>query len=122
MRLACMTGLILLLILAPVYLLPRLFRTDSAEELFETAARTSSQSFPNFLGWSQSLSSRSARKPWSDWAIRRCSSLRPKSIIYPLARAISTWGSRGMPRPLAEMMFFWICEVPPPMIRPMSYI
>ena len=27
-------------------------------------------------------------------------------------------GSRGMPSPRSAMMFFWICEVPPPMMRP----
>jgi hypothetical protein len=31
-------------------------------------------------------------------------------------------GSRGSPRPRSAMMFFWICEVPPPMISPTSYM
>ena len=34
------------------------------------------------------------------------------------ACAVMTWGSRGMPRPRSLMMFFCICEVPPPMMRP----
>ena len=35
-------------------------------------------------------------------------------------QAFAAFGSRGMPRPRSEMMFFWICAVPPPMIRPRS--
>src|SRR6266516_4119021 len=31
-------------------------------------------------------------------------------------------GSRGMPSPRSAMMFFWICEVPPPMMRPSEYM
>ena len=31
-------------------------------------------------------------------------------------------GSRGRPSPRSAMMFFWICAVPPPMIRPRSNI
>ena len=35
-------------------------------------------------------------------------------------QAFAALGSRGMPRPRSEMMFFWIWAVPPPMIRPRS--
>ena len=35
----------------------------------------------------------------------------PEVHRYPL-------GSRGMPRPRSEMMFFWIWAVPPPMMSP----
>ena len=36
----------------------------------------------------------------------------------PVCGATANFGSRGMPRPRSAMMFFWICAVPPPMIRP----
>ncbi len=35
-------------------------------------------------------------------------------------QAAMTFGSRGRPRPRSAMMFFWICAVPPPIIRPRS--
>ena len=31
---------------------------------------------------------------------------------------LASLGSRGISRPRSAMMFFWICAVPPPMIRP----
>jgi hypothetical protein len=34
----------------------------------------------------------------------------------------AAFGSRGRPRPRSPMMFFWICAVPPPMIRPSENI
>ncbi len=37
-----------------------------------------------------------------------------------MAQAAAGFGSRGRPRPRSAMMFFWICAVPPPMIRPKS--
>ena len=41
-------------------------------------------------------------------------------IHQTLALSGAGLGSRGMPRPRSEMMFFWIWAVPPPMIRPRS--
>ena len=37
-------------------------------------------------------------------------------------QALASLGSRGMSSPRSAMMFFWICEVPPPMIRPRKYM
>ena len=37
-------------------------------------------------------------------------------------QALAGLGSRGSPRPRSAMMFFWICAVPPPMIKPSEKI
>ena len=50
MRLAFMTGLILLLVLAPTYLVPHLFRTDSGEELISDAAQDIVTELPQHSG------------------------------------------------------------------------
>ncbi len=35
-----------------------------------------------------------------------------------LCRCAGAQPMRGIPRPRSLMMFFWICDVPPPMTRP----
>ena len=57
------------------------------------------------IGHSRSRISRAASRSCS------CSSEREKSTASPQP-------ARGSPRPRCAMMFFWICEVPPPMIMP----
>ena len=50
---------------------------------------------------------------------RRWSSESPKSmLVMPCTPSLRDFGSRGSPSPRSAMMFFWICAVPPPMIRP----
>ena len=50
------------------------------------------------------------------WSMR-CSSVRPNSI-YDWPSGI--FGSLGSPRARSPIRFFWICAVPPPMMRPRS--
>ena len=45
-----------------------------------------------------------------------------KSEIHGRFSSQASFGSRGMPSPRSAMMFFWICAVPPPMMRPRKYM
>lgn len=50
MRMAFVVGLILLFILAPIYLIPHVFRTDSSHQLVSTAARDIVAGIPELHG------------------------------------------------------------------------
>ena len=67
-----------------------------------------------------------ARAPDSHAGFHRAGAAR-RSVRIPwhqpfVAVGVTGFGSRGIPRPRSEMMFFWIWLDPPPMMRPRSYM